>query len=77
MTLKVIKETKLSDPIKGDLWVLLTAENNGYEVSAETEKEVLHMNNFKKDYLAACKYYEILKMQLIQDKYPLVDKEIN
>jgi len=77
MTLKVIKEKKLTDPIKGDVWVLLTATNSGYDVSTETEKDVLHIRNFKNDYLNACKYYEILLMQLLADKYPLENKEIN
>lgn len=77
MTLKVIKEKKLSDPIHGDLWILLTAEDSGYAVSAETTKDIVHFRNFKKEYLDACKYYEILLMQFIADKFPITNGEIN
>ena len=77
MTLKVIKEKKLTDPIKGDIWVLLTAENNGYEVSVETETEVLSRNNCKSEYLAACKLFDILVFQLRDDAHPLTNMEVN
>ena len=75
MTLKVIKEKKLSDPIKGDLWVILIAEDNGYTVSVETEKEILFLQNLKEHFISACKFYEILLMQIIAGTYLMTDQE--
>ena len=77
MTLKVIKEQKLTNTAKGDIWILLTAEDNGYQVSVETETEVVSKRNCKSEYLDACKFFDILIFQLREDAYPLTSMEVN